>query len=71
MTSLAEALPDEIKRVQVVRSHYEELRNLPNVIVGPQIAMMTADIDEGVASLASGDVVRMIRAYEALKGWSE
>lgn len=71
MASLAEELPAEIKRVQVVRSYYEELRSMPDVIVGPQIAMMTAAIDEGVASLASGDVVRMLRAYEELKGWEE
>lgn len=30
--------------------------------------MLQADIKEGEESLASGDVVRMLRAYESLKG---
>ncbi len=69
MTSLAEALPAEIKRVEEVREQFKSLRGMRNVIVEPQIAMMTADIDRAVTASAAGDVVEMLRAYEALKGW--
>ena len=69
MTSLAEALPAEIKRVREVQDQYKELRGTPNVLVEPQITMMEAAISEGVQSLASGDVVRMLRAYKNLKGY--
>lgn len=69
--SLAEALPREIERVIEVRAMYEELRSLPNVIVGPQIAMMSAAITRAIQASAAGDVVEMLRAYEDLKGWVE
>lgn len=71
MSSLAEALPAEITRVRDVQDQFKELRKLPNVIVEPQIAMMEASIQEGMNALASGDVVRMLRAHEDLKGWKE
>ena len=67
MESLGDELPREIKRVQGVRSQYESVSALPGVNCGPAIAMMTAAIDRGVQSLASGDVIEMIGAYSALK----
>ena len=70
MSSLAEELPYEINRVRGVQDEFKALRRMPNVIVEPQIAMMEADIRAGIDASASGDVVAMIRAYEALKGWT-
>lgn len=69
MSNLAKALPDQIARVRRVQDEYKSLRSMPNVIVEPQIAMMEAAIAEGVQSLATGDVVRMLRAFEELKGF--
>ena len=70
MASLAEELPREIARVRDIQDEFKALRSMPNVIVEPQIAMMERDIREGISTSASGDVVGMLRAYEALKGWS-
>jgi hypothetical protein len=71
MNSLAEVLPREIERVIAVRSRYEALRSLPNVIVEPQIAMMSIAISRAIKASAAGDVVEMLRAYEELKGWEK
>ena len=71
MSSLAEALPAEINRVRAVQDTYKQLRGMPNVIVEPQIAMMEASIQAGIAAGSAGDVVAMLRAYENLKGWEE
>lgn len=71
VNSLADALPREIRRVRGVQDSFKELRGMRNVIVEPQIAMMESSINEGVEACASGDVVRMLRAYEDLKGWQE
>jgi hypothetical protein len=69
ITTIADALPAEIKRVRDVQDTFKSLRGMPNVMVEPQIAMMERDIGAGIAALASQDVVAMIRAHEALKGW--
>ena len=70
MDSLATELPREINRVREVQDSFKELRGMRNVIVEPQIAMMEADLQAAIAASASGDVIAMLRAYEALKGWS-
>lgn len=69
MTSLAKQLPREIERVIEVRRQFEELRSMPNVIVEPQIAMMSGSITRAIQASAAGDVIEMLRAYEELKGW--
>jgi len=71
MTSLAEELPREINRVRSVQDNYKVLRSMSNVIVEPQIMMMERDIQRAISASADGDVVAMLRAYEALKGWQE
>jgi hypothetical protein len=68
MSSLAEALPAEIKRVRRVQDEFKALRGMRNVIVEPQIAMMERSIEEAIKASASGDVVAMLRAFEDLKG---
>ena len=70
MESLAEALPHEINRVRGVQDEFKALRRMPNVIIEPQIAMMERDIQAGISASANGDVLAMIHAFEALKGWT-
>ena len=74
MTSLAEELPAEIKRVQAKREmwldYQKRVEGGPHggaVSFAPALAMMQMEIDEGIDALASGDVVRMLRAHKALK----
>lgn len=69
MTSLAVSLPKEIDRVRKLQDEFKSLRGIPNVIVEPQIAIMEAEISEAIQASAVGDVVRMLRAYETLKGY--
>jgi len=63
-TNLAEALPKECARVRVVLGHYKE--------IGPAGAfgalMIEQDLQRADRAMVSGDVVEMLRAYEALKG---
>ena len=69
MTSVGEEMPKAIKRAQQVRDQFIELRGLPNVMVEPQIMMITAEIDAAVDALVSGDAVAIIRAYAAIRGY--
>ena len=69
MASLGIELPKEINRVRDIQEHYKDLRRSPGVIVEPAIALMEAAIKEGIEAQGSGDVVRMLRAYENLKGF--
>jgi hypothetical protein len=71
MSNLAEELPNEINRVRAVQDTYKELRGMRNVIVEPTIALMERDIQHALQASAQGDTIGMLRAYEALKGWSE
>lgn len=63
MSSLAEELPKEQARVREVLSHYRE--------IGPAGALGAMLIEQSLReadeAVMSGDVVRMIRAYEDLK----
>lgn len=69
MPSLATELPKEINRVRAVQDTFKALRGMPNVMVEPQIALMERDIQAAITASSSGDVVAMLRAFEALKGW--
>lgn len=69
MTSLAEEMPKAIERAQQVRDQFIELRGTPNVIVEPQIAIISHEINQAVQALASGDVIAILRAYESIKGY--
>lgn len=66
--SLATALPKEMARVR------DELMPIYQAIGQPGVFAMTlmaVSLDEAANALASGDVVRMIRAYADLKGFKE
>lgn len=62
--TLADALPEEIQRCQQLLVEY--------AAIGPAGAfasmMIRADIAAAHKAMMDGDVVEMIRAYEALKG---
>ena len=76
MKTLADALSAEIARVQAKRERWlgyqRDLGPMgPRTMFGPALILMKQAIDEGVASLASQDVARMIRAHDALKGYDD
>jgi hypothetical protein len=65
--TVGDALPREMTRVRdEVMPAYVEI-GPPGAIA---LAMMRADLDAAQRALAGGDVVGMIRALEALRGYS-
>lgn len=63
-SSLAEALPREIERCQELLIDYTQIG-----VAGTFASMMIrADIAAAHRAMMEGDVVAMLRAYEALKG---
>lgn len=69
MSSLAEELPREINRVRGLKDQLTQLSHLPGVMVGLSVAVMERSITEAINAQGSGDVVRMLHAYEDLKGY--
>lgn len=63
ITSLAEALPNEMARVREVLGIYKSLG--PVGMFGA--AMIEQDLRAADAAVMSGDVVRMLQAYQTLK----
>ena len=68
MSSLGTELPKEMARVRdELMPMYQE--------IGPAgrfaLAMMRAELDRATKALAEGDVITMMRAYEALKDFKE
>ncbi len=61
--NLIEGILQECNRVRELLPHYEELG--PGGVFG--LTVLKADIQEGEAVIASGDVVRMVAALKALK----
>jgi hypothetical protein len=68
MSSLGTELPKEMARVR------DELMPMYQSI-GPAgtfaLTMMRAELDRATKALAEGDVITMMRSYEALKGFKE
>lgn len=65
--SLAEAMPKEMARVRQVLGYYKEIG--PAGMVGA--AFIEQDLREADAAVMSGDVVRMLTAYQKLKDIKE
>lgn len=64
--SLGEALPAEMARVRdEVMPAYVEI-GPPGIFA---LTFMRADLDRAAKAMAEGDVVGMLRAYEALKDY--
>jgi hypothetical protein len=67
MNTLGDALPREMARVrdEVMPAYLE---------IGPvgafALAAMRHDIDAAAKAMAAGDVLAMLRAYEALRGYA-
>ena len=66
-----EKLAREIVRLTVMRSRYEALRSMPNVIVGPQIAMQTSSIDKACVAVGSNDPALVVAALQDLKAYED
>lgn len=68
MSSLAESLPEQQRRVrEEILPRYESLRGMPQVNVEFAIMTIKASLADAERAAASGDVVAMIRAHEELK----
>jgi len=70
---LADALPREIARVSAKRDRWRDMMKEHDMGPGMQfsINIMQAEIDRAVKALASGDVVEMLHAHQALKDYSD
>lgn len=71
--SLAEALPKQIERIANKRDRWIAMaKEHPEMASGMNItiALMQHEIMEGVRAAASGDVVKMAAAHEALAAYS-
>lgn len=66
--SLGTALPAEQARCRALLQQYAGIAKLPQVHVGFAVAMIESALREADEAVMSGDVVRMLRAYDALKG---
>jgi hypothetical protein len=64
LITLAEALPLEMARVREVLGHYKEIG--PAGMFGA--AFIEQDLRKADQAVMSGDIVRMLQAYETLKG---
>lgn len=62
--NIIDGIQFQCDRCRELIKQYEELG--PIGLFGK--TMIQADITEGEAAIASGDVVRMVRAYNALEG---
>ena len=73
VTTLADALPAQIKRVTAKKERWQDMMREHNMGPGMQfsINIMQAEIERGVSALASGDVVEMLAAHEALADYSD
>jgi hypothetical protein len=67
--SVGEALPQEINRVRALQDEYKAMRGMPGVMVEPAIALMETSIQNAIRVSAEGDVIKILRAYEDLKGY--
>lgn len=63
MANLVEGIQEQCNRVREILPHYDALG--PVGVFGA--TMLRHAIKEGEAAIASGDVVRMVKAYAALE----
>lgn len=69
MGTLGDALPEKIRELnEVIIPAYVEI--IPLVPMSAlTVAVMRAEVQEAVEALASGDVVRMLTAWDAIKDY--
>ena len=66
--NLADGLAYQIKRNQKLIEQYQELEGMPNVFVGFAVTRIKAELERAIDAAVSGDVVRMLEAYQMLEG---
>ena len=73
MSSVGLELPKEIERVSAKRERYRGYAREFDAEASFSLAigLMTHDIDAAHSAIASGDPIAALRAYEALKGYSD
>ena len=69
--NLVDGLAGQIERVAGIREQFKSLRGMPNVIVEPQIALMTAELDAAKKAMGENDIPAMMQAYKSLEEYSE
>ena len=72
--TIAEVLPKQIDRITAKRDRWVKMAaEHPEMATGMNItiALMQHEIMQGVSAAASGDVVGMIAAHEALAAYSD
>jgi hypothetical protein len=72
--TLADALPREIARISAKRDRWRDMMRAHPELgsgMGLTIAIMQAEIDRAVKAIASGDVIEMLNAHQALKDYSD
>ena len=67
--NIAEKLAEEIQRVTEVKSQFERMRGMPNVIVEPQIAMLQQSLKAAQRAAGSGNAHEVMTALKDLKEW--
>lgn len=66
--TLGDEFPVQQERCRELLDQYAECAKMPNVNVGFAVAHIKAVLKESDEAAISGDVVRMLRVYEAMKG---
>jgi len=66
MANIIDGIQEELRRNRELLELY---KSIPTGVFGASIIQRR--IDEGEASIASGDIVRMVRAYKELESSSE
>lgn len=71
--TLADALPREIARVTAKKERWQRMMREHNMgaVMQLSINIMQTEIERAIKACASGDVVEMLTAHEALKGYDD
>jgi hypothetical protein len=67
----AEKLAREISRVSILLGMYRGMANMPNVCVGPVIAMIERALEEAFAAAGSNDAELVIASLQELGEFNE
>ena len=67
MKTLADGLQEELARCRELLEQYAEVSKMPGVFTGFAVSHIKADIARTEKAILGGDVVEMMRCYEALK----
>jgi TPP-dependent pyruvate/acetoin dehydrogenase alpha subunit len=68
MNTLGDDFPKQQQRCRELLERYAEIAKMPGVYVGFAVASIKQVLKEADEAAISGDLPRMIAAYEAMKG---